>query len=216
MITTSYVIGFYAKEKEHRDTWGSAETMEIKESRKRTKIWEKKHPILNFFQDIYYDINRKKNIPEDKYREIKWFIQRGKRGYSDRDVWGFYDYLTKVIVGGLKDLKKQVHGSPSGFCNVHGIDLEGESPETKKWKRTIDKMLWTFEAIEKIENHEWNPVYNEKDREELKKFVRRYNRNTEDKLFKDVELPKMHLMTKREMKKYNEGWDLFKKYFMDL
>jgi len=32
------------------------------------------------------------------FKEIKWFWQRGKRGWADCDVWGFQDYLTDIII----------------------------------------------------------------------------------------------------------------------
>jgi hypothetical protein len=38
--------------------------------------------------------------------EVRSFIQRGIRGYSDRDTWDFDTYLTDVIEGGLKHLLK--------------------------------------------------------------------------------------------------------------
>ena len=42
------------------------------------------YSIINFF----------KYLP----REVKWFWQRGKRGYSDRDVWNMDDWFLDIIV----------------------------------------------------------------------------------------------------------------------
>ena len=43
-------------------------------------------------------------------KEIKWFCQRGKRGYSDMDVYGIDDWFLTVIVPMLRQLKETKHG----------------------------------------------------------------------------------------------------------
>jgi hypothetical protein len=213
-----YLIGWWAVEKERKATWKGEKTMEMGEANRRSNEWEKAYPILNFLQSCYYEIGRKKDIPEDTYYNIKYFIQRGKKGYSCRDVWGFYEYLTDVIVGGLKELQGMVHGYPSGITNSQAIDTDGESKGTKEWKKIIGKIIWTFEAIKKIENHEWVLVEDESKRKELINYVRRLNKSDKDKkrLFDDLLPHKWHHMTRQEMKKYHEGWALLKKYFMSL
>jgi|TARA_Y100000310_G_C20601248_1_gene773165 hypothetical protein len=71
-----------------------------------TKDWEKlsapKYALLRFLKNIA-------DIP----REIKWFWQRGRRGYSDCDVWGFDTYLAKVIPGGLRALRDLENSHPA-------------------------------------------------------------------------------------------------------
>jgi len=59
--------------------------------------------IKDFLWDVYYYIT---GLPENIYERIKWFIQRGKKGYSDRDVWSFDMYLAEVICGGIGRLIK--------------------------------------------------------------------------------------------------------------
>lgn len=36
--------------------------------------------------------------------EIKFFYQRGRRGYSDRDFWNLDMYLGRVVCAGIKNL----------------------------------------------------------------------------------------------------------------
>jgi len=216
VIALLYVIGWWAVEKEMKDTWKGEKTMEMGEANNRSKNWEKAHPILNFFQSCHYEICRKKEIPENTYYNIKYFIQRGKKGYSKRDIWGFYCYLTDVMIGGLKELQEMIHGFPGGIANSHAIDIDGESKGTKEWKEIIGKIIWTFEVIKKIENHEWVLVEDEDKRKEYQKYVRRLNKPDKESLFYDLPQHKWHLMTKREMEKYNEGWELLKKYYMSL
>jgi len=211
-----YLIGWWTVEKERKDTWKGEKTMEMDEANRRSDKWEEAHPVLNFLQSCHYEINRKKDIPEDTYYDIKYFIQRGKRGFSRRDVWGFYEYLTDVMIGGLKELQGMVHGYPSGITNSQAIDVEGESVGTKEWKKIIGKIIWTFEAIKKVENHEWVLVEDESKRRELRNYVRRLNKPNKKSLFDDLPQHTWHLMTKQEMKKYHEGWALLKKFYFSL
>lgn len=214
-----YLVGLWAVEKEMKDTWKGKMTM--KKSNKLSKEWIKKHPILNFFQGFKYETHWKYRMPGEFIDNVKHFIERGKKGYSVRDVWGFDYYLSDVIVKGLTDLKGMVHGVPSNMIGSQAMCIT-DSDEDKKalqsWKSELDKIIWTFEITKNIQNRNWIPVFDEKDRVELKKYERRLNTKTkdEDKLFEGMEDIKYHLMTKAEMKKYNNGWELFKKYYFDL
>ena len=202
LLAILYIWGEIAVKMEFKDTWKDEKTMEVKKSRRLSKAWLKVHPILDFLQNCHYEIGWKLKIPEEIYDEIKWFIQRGKRGYSDRDVWGFHYYLADVIFNGIKDFKKQVHGVP---CDIPKKIGEKHSSKLRKsikeWKRILGEIQWTFKTVKKIDNGNWILVENEKQRKRIKslKFRKKY-----------------HIMTKEECKRYNEGWKLFKKYFYNL
>ena len=219
LIGLFYVIGHLAVKIESKDTWGDAETMEFRESRQLSDEWEKRHPILDFFQSFYYEIGRKTELPGDIYKNIKWFIQRGKRGYSDCDVWGFDYYLSKVIVNGLKSLQKQTHGTPCGMIGSQSINTDDkESKEMKEWKKILGEIIWSFEITQKIQDGRWILVSDERSRKNLEKFKVQLNTRTKDDdvLFKGMKQPKYHLMSKNEMKRYKNGWKLFQKYYFDL
>lgn len=47
-------------------------------------------------------------------RPVHMFIQRGRRGWSDEDLWGFDHYLAKVIATGFEALADRTHGWPQG------------------------------------------------------------------------------------------------------
>jgi hypothetical protein len=74
-------------------------------------------------------------------KEIKWFCQRGRRGYSDCDVWSFDWYLAEVISKGCKQLAKEKHGYPYGLTE-------------EEWDVIINKISDGFEEYMKIIDHE--------------------------------------------------------------
>ena len=75
----------------------------------------------------------------DVYDRCKWFIQRGIRGYSDCDVWGWYSHHSKMMVGVLKYLRANAHGYPMGH-----------SPA--KWDKKLKVMQDGFQAVIDEEN----------------------------------------------------------------
>jgi hypothetical protein len=44
-------------------------------------------------------------IIKEQFLKVKWKLQRIKKGYSDPDIWDFREYLTKLLIGGLSELK---------------------------------------------------------------------------------------------------------------
>jgi hypothetical protein len=68
------------------------------------------------------------------FKQIKYFIQRGKRGYSDRDLWDFSHYLAEMIPKALRQLKKYQVGYPVMLTE-------------KEWDIILEKIITGFEAI---------------------------------------------------------------------
>ena len=108
----------------------------------KIKWWEKR---------IYYPLWRKwrwfKNIP----RELLWFIQRGKRGYADCDVWSLDGYLCSWLPSALRKLKKISHGYPDGDVKSMG-----------EWKEILEKTSRGFEAVTKLDDAICSKKYNTK------------------------------------------------------
>ena len=216
IMSISYFIGKYAVDKEHKATWKDAQSMETQKSNTLSKIWTKAHPILDFFQDFYYECGRKWEIPGNIKNNIKWFIQRGKRGYSDCDVWELYCYLTDIIIDGAKSLQKTANGCPSSLGNSMALDLDEESKGTKEWKKILGEIVFTFETLKKVDNNEWVMVPDEKDRKNLESRVAKLNLSNRELLFKDLTHHTYHLMTEDEMNRYRKGWNYFRDYFLYL
>lgn len=77
------------------------------------------------------------------FKEIKWFWQRGRRGWADCDAWSMCDYLPDVIIGMLYNIRDNLHGHPISF----------DSPE--KWKITLNLMIDGFVAAKEINDFKY-------------------------------------------------------------
>ena len=82
------------------------------------------------------------------YRTIKKFIQRGRRGWADEDIWAFDSYLCDVVIGGLKHLKNNLYGCPSEF-----YDQDAKNNECHRWEEAIETMIQGFEAAKHLEGY---------------------------------------------------------------
>ncbi len=174
------------------------------------------------FEIIYWRI---KNIfwykilehPED-FR--KWLIhkfQRAKRGWSNRDTWCFHYFLSEVIIGGLKHLKKIKHGIPGVFCTTKADNNNEEFNKCiKKWENALDCMIKTFEIGLNMSEYNW--VYQNSNKYDIKHA--NHWRKIHKKWLKDdpqlYEKRELKVMTKKECKEYERGWELFRIHFFDL
>lgn len=80
-------------------------------------------------------------------RKIKYFIQRGKRGFSDEDAWDFHSYLAEIIPPVVRKLQKGC-GCPQEF-----FDADNKNNECQKWHDILEEIAKGFEAVGEIENH---------------------------------------------------------------
>ena len=88
---------------------------------------------MKFFRKIYYD--------------IKYFIQRGKRGYSNFDLMDMDTYLLDLIPNMLKSFKEKKDGFPS--------DLDED-----KWNCILDEIINCFEKANPSTTDFENPYLN--------------------------------------------------------
>lgn len=82
---------------------------------------------------IWWPIERIIEWPQDRIREIKWFIQRGRRGWADEDLWSLNYYLSDWMPNALEQLKKTKNSYPGNLT-------------VKKWNKILDQMIEGFEA----------------------------------------------------------------------
>ena len=170
----------------------------------------KKHPIKYFMKRVRHEIKYLCDLPGDLYRELKWFIQRGKRGWSDRDGWSIDWHLSEILPAMLKNLKEYHYGVCGGLVkeqedllkknnpNMSQRDIEDKAVDLADdvFNSYLDEMIWTFEFAMKISNSEINMPFEG------------YEKLRGDKNWR--------FATKREIRRFNKGFNLFKKYFFNL
>jgi len=66
--------------------------------------------------------------------KIKWFFQRLFRGYSDPDVWSFYDHMVAYALPRLEKLKEIQHGYPPSITE-------------EEWDRRLDLIIEAFRIM---------------------------------------------------------------------
>lgn len=94
------------------------------------------------------------------WRRIKYFWQRGKRGYSDYDILDFDEYLSTVIIDGLFTFMRINNSVPSE------IWTKGKSEEqaVEEWDAIIYQIIQGFAVAEDYE------PYTEMSKEDKKTF----------------------------------------------
>ncbi len=98
----------------------------------------------------YYAVIRFYNKVIDLPLEVKWFIQRAFRGYSDRDLWGLDYYLGNVIVKSLKAFRSMYrHGMPAIYCqpDKNGKCRVSDKVAMKRWNKDLDAMIEGLEFL---------------------------------------------------------------------
>lgn len=83
---------------------------------------------------------------------IKWFIQRGRRGWADCDIWSFDSYLCSWMPDALKAIKEDKHGVPSEFF-PNGVEEPTEEDwkvAIAEWHKALDVMIEGFLAHRRI------------------------------------------------------------------
>lgn len=143
---------------------------------------------------VYRFIYWFKKIP----REIKWFYQRGTRGWADYDAWSIDCYVAKIIPPMVRKIMKDGYGTP--------FDLT-----EREWHNILKKIAHGFEAYLAIDDAPYTLIYNG-DGKKKKALVqnnysmgwRDYKIKTNDKLKRKLE------------SEYKSGMELFVKHFGNL
>jgi hypothetical protein len=188
------------KTKETLPSYSSVEDM-LTEMEERKKQEKKNNPIGYFLRyNVYYPSRRLLSRLSEIPYEIKYFYQRGKRGWADCDVWNFYVYNARVCKEAISKLKKIKHGIP------HEVWNEGkkEKQAVKEWNNILDKMIKTFTFLSDENTEQW---IEGKDGKHLFKELKDKKPN----LYKDS-----YLMTKEDDKAQKEGFELFQKHYLSL
>lgn len=110
---------------------------------RRNEEFRQKHRVLAFFKDIWWWLKYglRNKIRDFKY-SVKWFIQRGKRGFSDDDFFNGDWFLADLISRFLKHVAK------------HGTTYPGfMTPE--EWEARLLKIAKAFDDYRNFDQIEY-------------------------------------------------------------
>jgi len=99
-----------------------------------------KNPLVEyglFGWNYYHLLTHPWKIVEESYYHSKWFLQRGRRGYADCDVWNLDSYLTSWLPAALEHLQRNKMGHPVGMTR-------------KGWDTRLERMKQGFIEAQKV------------------------------------------------------------------
>ena len=154
--------------------------------------WNEKHPFIYSLKRIWWR-TRLFIIDFIKLRwvsHIKWFMQRGIKGYDDRYYWEVSSFLGPVIIGVLKQFRDTERLGISFPVNKKVKDKDGKTVEVtdekkseKNEKKILNKMIDGFEFLIVDNLCEYYDKY-QKGEEARTKYNRDYKKAQENaKLF---------------------------------
>lgn len=96
------------------------------------------------------------------YLGIKWFIQRGRRGFADCDAWSIDSYLNRWMPECVRRLKRKI-GVPIGvLCDLypekarseHFVEWTGEEMDaaSKAWNEIVEQIAQGFDAAKALDD----------------------------------------------------------------
>jgi len=113
---------------------------DLEEFFEHIKHFEELNPWWSAYSKWHWRVRSIPGLP----KEIKWFVQRGRRGYADCDVWNLNNYLAKIIVGGAEQLRDIAHGFPAE-----------EDMTYEQWQRELTMIAEGFRLY--LENDDFVP-----------------------------------------------------------
>lgn len=80
-------------------------------------------------------------------KRIKWFWQRGTRGFSDRDSWDVHSWLAEIIPGAIARMREYDNSYPSIFIK------KGKTHDQAKgdWHNVLKEIEDGFKAWQEID-----------------------------------------------------------------
>jgi hypothetical protein len=111
----------------------------------------------------------------EKITDLKWRVpnalQRMWRGWGNADTWSFDYYLAQVIRDGVKHLRANQHGIPSGICKTY----TAEDQAIKEWDIVLDKIIIAFDlACRNIDDLDLTKEEEEKMKEGMRLFTENF------------------------------------------
>ena len=150
------------KNKEH-ETFELTEDVFARWDKENAK-WYNKYfaiPFQRFIQAI-------KDFPS----EVKWFYQRGSRGWSDRSAWSIDTWLVDNLIPMLERLKNNKHGTPmSMFRKKDGVDKDGHPTDRasrlaeRRWDDMLGEIIYGLKCAKALQDLDYD--YKDKNKTKL-------------------------------------------------
>ena len=96
----------------------------VQAEREAWPIWKKAY--MQFRWKIAQPVRR---FP----REVRWFVQRGRRGWSDYDLWGMDGHIARVNIEMLAELRRVAHGYPTGLTRGDEEAWLTDDDRARRW-----------------------------------------------------------------------------------
>lgn len=128
--------------------------------------------------------------------DVRSFIQRGRRGYADCDLWNLSGYISEWMPLALRDIVKYSYAYPIEFNT------------TEEWDEVLAELIWVFETMYKTSgrgNEEWwfvpTSEWTEDQYDRQLSITNKINGKYDDM--------KSHVMTYDECARYERGLILY-------
>src|SRR5574337_894509 len=168
---------------------------------------------------VYRNGSRVRRAPRDAYYSVKYFIQRGRRGWADCDTWSLDWYLDGWMPDALRYLKAHKHGTPMAvfpdgpeYRDEHGNPNEAASEIAEaRWNEVLDKIIAGFEASHRIQDGLYEGELGQYPLSRPEGVSRDAWAKVQDNRF-----AASRLLEERDTKIFEEGMALFAKYYWNL
>ena len=149
-------------------SFGRMKKTQETESADLKTLLNRKYP---WYQELYWWFLRLLRKPGEGHQAVRFFFQRGFRGYADIDWWNLNDYLSEWIPGALRKIR-----------DGHGYPGRGEADTPEKWRKILNKMIKGFEAYKEKDNlradknylKRWEKLDKEQ-KEGMREFIKWYD-----------------------------------------
>ena len=95
--------------------------------------------------------------------EVKWFYQRGSRGWSDRSAWSIDTWLVDNLIPMLERLKNNKYGTPTSMYRDdegYGTDLnfteEADRLAEQRWDNVLSEIIYGLKCAKKIQDLDYD------------------------------------------------------------
>lgn len=94
---------------------------------------------------------------------IKYFIQRGKQGWSDKDAWSIDYWLVNSLIPMLEILRTNKQGVPSSMYRAKdGVDIdknptdEADVLAEQRWDNVLGEILYGLKCAKKLQDMDYD------------------------------------------------------------